>query len=227
MDDLILILSDYEMNNNENNESNLDVIINFKKYCITHNAPWTKEQEQEHEQYSENLGVSYDDGLRYRDIVVNWDNHLPNHKVDIGGLLKRKDPEEFLHYALWITDWLFLWSKNLIVDDLLDDLAKYVLANQLTGNEIFFLNRAHIKKIFNTKKASRPMKADHIYIDTLMAYLESGSISKTARVIGRSNKTVREDLKRLVGDYNKIQNKTHPLYKDILKVYDIWKSKQK
>ena len=154
-----------------------------------------------------------------------WHQEHNKHKEQIVKLLESKCPNELDKLLPLVSECLLARGMGFIKDNILDELADYVLLAQITGTVPFSLN---LMEPNNKKPAHRPKLNNKIYINTLMVYFETGSISETAQRLKKDRTTIKYHLKKIVGDeYGSIHNEAHPLYKKISMAYDIWKLKQK
>lgn len=167
-------------------------------------------------------------------IADKWTEEI---RVIIKGLLSNKKVDKLYDDISFISNVLLAWSSGLIKDDLLDEFAKYVIVNQIIGDNSYSLNSIALDKlrleIQNKKAPNAPKKGDAVRIDTTMffydTWLKTGisNISATATKCGRSEKAVREHLKVIVGkNYSNLFEETHPEYKKLSKAYEIWKRKK-
>jgi len=199
--------------------------INIYKHHASGHSPWSEEEDRNHDLFCKRLGCSFKEGLRYKRLQKNWSDL---HRKFIMRCIEPNNTKDFYDSIDDISDFLFLWSNELVVDDVLNRLSKYVIAKQIIGNNIFSLNRAELKKTRETPSANAPTKPLDFYINTLMLYLESGNISEVARKCNISNSTVRLHLNKVIGDnYSEGIKGTHPENDLILDAYEIWKSKEK
>jgi len=163
-------------------------------------------------------------------LVKRWNEDKEMEKEDLISLLGEiKDfPDELYNNLDVIADYLAAWSKSMIVDETLDELAKYVMAVQLNACKPFILELGGVKES-QKKPAHRPRKKNFEFcILILMEYYQIGSISGTATKLNMDRQTIKRYLKIIIGDeYRGVENGTHPEYKKILMAYDIWSSKQK
>lgn len=176
------------------------------------------------------LNISEDalDDRMCRYIVDNWDTEIKGYATE---LLENKCPNELREDLPAISDIILVWSKGLVVDEVLDELAKYVIINQITGDNMLSLNSKHLKHLeeakFKKNPAHRPLNDMDTDIGTLMVYFETGSIRATSTQLGIDRTTVRDRLKKVVGDnYATIKKESHPKQSQIKEVYTIWLSKK-
>lgn len=188
-----------------------------------------EEIENKNKLFAEKWGVPFDEAICLRFISNRWHTEPQVDKEWVTELLEKKCPNDLHESLRSIGLFLLAWSKGIIIDDALDKLAKYVISSQVLGNDMFSLNLGQLDKLAKKKPAYRPITiGTEIYIETLMAYIETGSISETARKIGKSNKTIRDYLKIIVGeDYVKIKDGTHPRGDAISQAHKLWLSTQK
>ena len=197
----------------------------FIQFLITGNFNWSKEQLKEHEKFSEHLGVSYDTGLEYKWILSRWNEDADIFKSRIYELLNDASALKLNKNMLFISACVFLWSKNIINDPILDDLAKFALANQIVSDMCFTLNQKHLLEEKNKKPRNAPNKKDEVYFNTLMVFLSEGDKSKAAKKLNVHRKTISYHLEKVVGEYH-TNLKAHPQLAQIKKAYDLWQSKK-
>lgn len=162
-------------------------------------------------------------------IVDVWKRNPKPYKKWIVEVLKKNCPHEIDNSQRITVSFLLLaWANDLIKDDILDELAKYQIRHQITAHKPEDINLIQLEEREQIRPAHRPRLPDELLIDVLMVYFETGFISKTAKILGKSNKTIRSKLKIIIGnEYAQIPEETHPEYGKILIAHEIWKSKKK
>ncbi len=122
-----------------------------------------------------------------------------------------------------IIGFIAAWSYSEIQHPILDKLAKHTLRCNLLK---YPLNTTVAKYLVEAKKkvAHRPKKDVLHYLDTLMTYFEVKTINKTGNMLCIDNKTVRDRLRKLVGDnsYEILIDESFIYFKDIQRIYNMW-----
>ena len=198
--------------------------INIYKHHASGYSPWSEQDDQNHDVFCKQLGCDLKEGLIYKRLQRNWGEL--NRKFIIG-LIERNDANELDDYIDEISRYLFAWSKELIIDDVLVKLAKYIISKQVTENSVFTLNRLKLNKAKQVAPASRPPRPIDYYISILMAYIELRSINKVAEKFAKDRATIREHLCKVAGtNFKEVLDGSHPEYDEVLIACEIWKSRQ-
>jgi hypothetical protein len=120
------------------------------------------------------------------------------------------------------------WLNNDIQHPIIEELARYFVRNKLFEHSVEITVSEYFEKT-KKKPAHRP-KNNIIYcLDSLMAYFRTGSINSAGLLLGLDNKTVRERLKRLVGDdacYTILISKDFRHYDSIKQLHESWEVKK-
>jgi hypothetical protein len=120
------------------------------------------------------------------------------------------------------------WLNNDIQHPIIEELARYFVRNKLFEHSVEITISEYVEKT-KKKPAHRPKSNIIDCLDSLMAYFRTGSINSAGHLLGVDNKTVRERLKRLVGDdacYTILISKDFRHYDSIKELHESWEIKK-